>query len=159
MTSYIDWDHPLGITRRVWCHLLASAFAFMFVAPLTFMALDRADPVAIHSTRLSGEFKSGGLVKVTWEATAIRQCEGEVRRRLIDQSGVVFEFENTPTVIRSESEFGRRTYVREFTLPKSIAAGRATYHTVVRYYCNPLHSWLNFPIVVSRQSEPITITE
>lgn len=150
-------DRPLGIPRRVWCHIIAATVAFAIVAPLTFMILDRTDPVTVHSVAFSGDLRPGGTMVVTWDATAVRACEGNVRRRVIDHHGTVFEYDEQATVIRLDDELGRKKYRREFILPKSIAPGQATHSTVVRYYCNPLHYWFSWPIVANRQRETFIV--
>ena len=152
-------ERPLGIPRRIWCHLIAATIGFVFVAPLTFMALDRADPVVVHFTAFSGEMRPGSVMTITWDATSFRACEGTVRRRVIDHTGSIYEYDEQATVIRPEGELGRRKYRREFILPKSIAVGQATHAPVVRYYCNPIQYWLNWPIVAQRTRETFIVVD
>lgn len=144
-----------GIARHAWCHILAGLVSFTVVAPLTFMLLDRAEPVTVHSTIFSGDLRPGGTAVITWDATATRACEGTVRRRVIDSTGVVFEYDEQTTVIRPQGELGRRRYSREFQLPKNIAPGVAIHSVVVRYVCNPIHQW--WPIVGVRGREQFII--
>jgi hypothetical protein len=153
----MSYDKPFGVARRVWCHIIAGVVSFTIVAPLTFMALDRVDPVTVHSTMFSGELAPGGTVKITWDATATRSCSGVVRRRIIDSDGHTFEYDEQTTVIRPEDELGRRRYSREFVLPKGIRPGPAIHSTVVRYYCNPLQVALDWPITGIRGRQQFII--
>lgn len=152
-------EKPFCIPRRAWCHIFAALVALTVVAPLTFMALDRAEPVVVHSTMFSGDIYPGGTVTITWDATALRSCAGAVRRRIIDETGAVFEYDEQTTVIRPENELGRRTYRREFVLPKTAKPGPAVHSVVVRYYCNPLQQWLNWPIYGFRPREQFIIKQ
>ena len=151
----MNYSKPLGIARRAWCHIIAGVVSFTVVAPLTFMVFDRAEPVTVHSTLLSGDTRPGGVVTISWDATAFRACEGTVRRRVIDSTGAVYEYDEQTTVIRPQGELGRRRYSREFSLPKSITPGPAIHSVVVRYYCNPIHQW--WPIVGERGREQFVI--
>lgn len=153
----MSYEKPFHIPRRMWCHIIAGFVSFAFIAPLTFMALDRAEPVTVHSTIFSGDLKPGGTVTITWDATATRSCDGTVRRRVIDSTGAVFEYDEQTTVIRPQNELGRRRYSREFVLPKGVAPGPAIHSVVVRYTCNPLQQWLGWPITGVRGREQFII--
>ena len=151
----MNYERPFGIARRAWCHILAALFSFTIVAPVTFMILDRAEPVTVHSTRFSGDLRPGGIVTIEWDATASRACAGEVRRRIIDDTGAVFEYDEQSTVIRPQGELGRRTYRREFRLPSGIRPGVVEHSVIVSYVCNPLHLW--WPIIAKRDREKFVI--
>ena len=153
----MNYARPFGVARRIWCHVIAGFVSFTVIAPLTFMALDRVEPVTVHSTMFSGELAPGGTVTITWDATATRSCSGVVRRRIIDETGAMFEYDEQSTVIRPKGELGRRTYRREFVLPKSAKPGPALHSVVVLYYCNPLQVALNWPIVGKRAREQFVI--
>ena len=146
----------LGIPRRLLCHATAAIVSFVVVAPLTFMALERADPVTIHAQELSGDFRPGGRITLTWSATALKYCEGSARARIISANGIVHEYDPLPTVIRSRSG-ERGTYRVEFVLPSNIDPGMARRESHVAYYCNPLHRWLNWPIRAVREYGPFEI--
>lgn len=146
----------LGIARRIWFHVLAGSVSLFIVVPLTVMILDREDPVRIHSNKLTGEFFPGGRLTLAWHATAVRLCDGEVRARIVDSKGIVFEYEPTFSVIRS-SKGETRTYQIEFALPASMALGEAYSQAHISYYCNPLHRWLHWPIRVVRDYPPFEV--
>ena len=146
----------LGYKRRLWCHATAAICALFVVSPITFMALERNDPVRIHSQELTGDFRPGGRVALTWSATASKYCEGTVRSRIISAKGIVYEYDQLPTVIRS-SNGERGTYRIEFSLPAQIDAGLARRESHVAYYCNPLQRWLAWPIRTVREYGPFEI--
>jgi hypothetical protein len=139
----------LGIRRRIWCHISAIIFGLIVVTPLTFMSLDRADPVTITSTTISGDLVPGGKINIVWEAFSSRPCTGDARSWIVGSNRVVHDYIPRPTVIRSkDAEQG--TYSVEVVLPSNIPPGPATRHTFVRYFCNPLQYWLNWPITATR---------
>lgn len=150
-----DWKF-MGIWRRAWCHIVAGSVALFVVVPLTFMALERADPVIMHGYKLSGDFRPGGTVELQWTATARKYCSGEVRSRIIASDGVIYEYARAPVVIRSSTQ-EKGTYAFRFPLPPNIASGTARREAHVSYYCNPLQKWLDWPIRVVRRYGPIEV--
>jgi hypothetical protein len=139
----------LGIRRRIWCHISAIIFGLSVVTPLTFMSLDRADPVTIISTTVSGDIVPGGTISIVWEAFSSRPCTGDARSWIVGTNKVVHDYSPRPTVIRSTIA-ERGTYSVEVTLPNSLPPGPAMRTTYVRYFCNPLQNWLNWPITATR---------
>jgi len=145
----------LGVARTWWCHFSAASVAAFIIAPLTFMALDREEPVVIKSQRLEGDMVPGGKVLLIWEAQSTRQCDGIARPRIISSTDIVYDYDERPTVIRgSGPEAGR--YALEFELPNSITPGPARREVTVSYTCNVLQRALNWPIKASR--EPLHFT-
>jgi hypothetical protein len=142
----------LGVARTWWCHFSAASVAAFIIAPLTFMALDREEPVVITGQRLEGDMVPGGKLLLVWEAQSKRQCEGTVRPRIISSTDIVYDYDERPTVIRGpRPEAGR--YALEFELPNSISPGPARREVTVSYTCNVLQRALNWPIRANR--EPI----
>jgi hypothetical protein len=120
----MSYDKPFGVARRVWCHIIAGLVSFTIVAPLTFMALDRAEPVTVHSTMFSGDITPGGTVTITWDATATSSCAGTVRRRIIDSDGHTVLSTTNKQRLSVRGELGRKRYSRQFVLPKGIRPAR-----------------------------------
>tara|TARA_R110000868_G_scaffold51977_2_gene164562 strand:- start:730 stop:1203 length:474 start_codon:yes stop_codon:yes gene_type:complete len=139
----------LGVSRRLWCHISAIIFGFIVVTPITFMALDRGDPVQILSTNVTGNAVPGGTISITWEAIASRPCEGETRAWIVGSNRVIHEYAPRPTVIRS-NKWERGKYSVEVTLPINIPPGPAIRTAAVKYFCNPLQRLLDWPITATR---------
>jgi hypothetical protein len=137
--------------RLTLCHILPALFSMLIVVPVVLMLSDRLDPVVVHNSVVSGDMRPGGVIRVDWSATALRSCDGEVRRRIISSSGIIHEYDVVPTVFRLDDDRAKRSFSREITLPTSIAPGPAIHSAIVRYYCNPLQRWLHWPIMPSRE--------
>lgn len=126
------------IKRRTICHISAAIFGMMVAAPITFMWLDNTEPIRItHVSMSPAEVLAGQSVRITWEATEIRACNGIIHRRFIDSAGVIFEIAPVPSVYRDVLG-GHKTFSRDITIPSGMAPGPAIYGGVRRYWCNPL---------------------
>lgn len=132
--------------------MTAAAVSLFVVVPLTFMALDRNNPVKIISQTLEGDMRPSKTVTVVWEAVSTRSCTGTARQWLVAMNGIVYDYAQRPTVIRGTGVVKGR-YAIQFDLPYNIPPGLTKREVQIQYYCNWLQWVLNWPIVIDR--EPI----
>jgi hypothetical protein len=78
-----------------------AALATIFVViPVSWMLLNRSDPVMIIKSELKEEvMKPCDVATIQWTVFARRSCAGSVSRRVIGNDGIIHDYESINTVI------------------------------------------------------------
>lgn len=139
--------------------LISSVIISTAITYAAFQVLDRRTVVEIYGTWITpNPATPGHPITITWEAKALRPgCGGEVRRKIIDSTGRVFEFSVVPTVFRENTADGSGRFSREIVLPVEIAPGPASYVARVTRWCGWLQKTL-WPMDENGLGSPIRFT-
>jgi len=100
---------------------------------------------------------AGQMVSVVWSAIEHRNCAGEVRRVVTDSSGVRHEFKPEATAYHDAMDNDKRTFARQFRIPRGVAAGPATYHSIITRWCNPIQQM--WPMVERSPTAHFTVAD
>lgn len=119
------------------CTVVALLCGMFVVLPAISMLTARSSPYDRSSGVITPENpRAGDVVSIHWVGNRTRECFGTVNRSVVDSQGVVYAFEAVSAIYASV-ENGTKL-VREFTLPKQMAAGPATYKATTLFICNPI---------------------
>ena len=102
-----------------------------------------ADPKLVNV----GPIMAGGTLKIRWDFTVHRPCEGVFHRRILD---------TTVRVLREHklhvTAIGRRVITVDVKLPTDLPPGDYEYLAYAVYECNPVRS-----IIQERPTVPFTV--
>jgi len=138
--------------REIICHMLSASVGIFIMFPLLYMLLDRGPVLEIRNPRIEPmSVERGTKMRLMWDATEYRNCDGMVQRWIVDSAGHVFSFTNVATVYHEALQASpTRTFSRELTVPRGAAIGPALYRSRVTRWCNVAQQYL-WPI---RESPP-----
>jgi hypothetical protein len=132
-------------TRQI---TVATFVAMAVLGPILWMAMDRTPPYTFKKVEIAPDpAVQGGEIYITFTAKQNRPAcgPGLVYREFREANGKLHLFD---PVMRAEApELGPdRKFTRIATLPEAVSPGPTTYRGQSCYTCNPLHSWLRWPV-------------
>lgn len=133
--------------------------SILIVAPLIWMTVNRNPPWEFSEVTISPtKVVQGGEIEITFTTKQLRgTCgPGVVYREFRDSLGRLIVYD---PVLRSEAPTldSRGQFTRSAKIPLSMDPGPAIYRGTSCYTCNPLQSWLRWPICVSTPEVPFTV--
>lgn len=137
------------------------AFIAVFVfLPIGWMLMDREPPYTFEHVELSpSTVEQGGELHITFTVRQNRPAcsPGLVYREFKEASGKLHVFD---PVLRSQAPIiADDKFTRISRLPESISPGPTLYRGVSCYTCNPIHSWLRWPVCAPTPAATFNITE
>lgn len=147
------------VKRLAMTHLLAAIFACFIVGPLVWMALDRTAPYeVINGTVVPTVVTPRSKVSLNWHIHVVRPgCTGFYQRYVVDSTNRVWPYKEMPSYylnlpIGEHDAMGPEPYV----LPSGLSQGSAYTYSTMRFYCNFLQRWFDWPI--RRVTSPLHFT-
>jgi len=146
----------MRLSRGLYCHM-AAALVGIGMSICAVMLFDRREPLLlIEGTIEPNQVRMGDTVQVAWVVEERRNCDGELRRIIIDSAKKVHEFAIEKTVYHETLTRDRRVFVKPMVIPSGLTPGPAIYTTQIWRWCNPAqqHLWpirsegLRVPFVV-----------
>jgi hypothetical protein len=137
-------------------HVISAAIAVGFVAPVTWMLMDRTPPFELLLGRvIPSEVAPGSEMTIEWTVKTNRVCPGYVERRVILADKSVITYDWTPAIRRED--ISNERLIRSFVLSRraSDVPGSAHYRSRTCYTCNPLQHW--WPICSDTPELPFTV--
>lgn len=121
--------------------------AVAMAALLGYWVSDRTAPVENLRVEIIHPVHVGRQMRLKNTFSRKRVCHLRLQQSLVDSTGLrmtapVEEFVVAPGVV------GEDQFMLVFRVPEEAAPGPATYRAVRAYYCNPLHNFLDWPIIV-----------
>jgi hypothetical protein len=142
---------PISVpTSHIMKHSIIAAFvSVIFVAPVLWMLMDRTPPYTFEHVEVSPDnVVQGGEIEITFIIKQNRPpCDpGLIYREYKGATGQIHVFDpiqrsRSPTVVDNK-------FTRVGRIPAQIAPGPAVYRGSACYTCNPLQSWLRWPVCV-----------
>jgi hypothetical protein len=131
-------------------HSIIAAFvSVIFLAPVLWMLMDRAPPYTFEDVEVSPHnVPQGGEIYITFTVKQNRPpCDpGLIYREFKGATGQLHVFDpimrSRPPIIENNK------FTRISRLPAQIVPGPAVYRGAACYTCNPLQSWLRWPVCV-----------
>ena len=116
---------------------------------------DRESPTRIVDVKIDDPVVApGGLLTMHYDVSRIKSCAVKIDRILYDSQRVRVALEDLDFG-GAPGPMGNDTYTVKVGVPRVFAPGPATYQTVSRYVCNPLHNL--WPVVVIGQPVPFMV--
>lgn len=146
-----------GFRRNV---IIAFVAVFVF-GPFMWMAMDRKPPYAFEHVEIEpAEVVQGGTIRITFTVKQNRApCgPGLVYREFKEvKAGKLHVFD---PIMRTEAPIiVDNKFTRTAPVPESISPGQTIYRGTACYSCNPVHSWLRWPVCAPTPSAEFTILE
>lgn len=140
-------------------HTLAAATAVLILAPTVWMLIDRTPPYEIKGVDITpSTVPLGGSMELTFHIRRLPRTScgpGLVYREFIDSTGKIHVFD--PVLRATPPEINQPQFSRRAQLPEGIATGLTQYRGMACYNCNPLHSWLRWPVCTTAPPTTFTI--
>lgn len=123
--------------RRYLCHLAAGLMALLIVLPISSMLMDRTVPYsAVEGEIVPYSIPQGGTGSIHWRGIRKRDCDGIVKRTIIDIEGNVHPLPEARTAYYQDPKY---KFSREFRVPEYAVSGPAIYQAQTLFICNPIH--------------------
>jgi hypothetical protein len=125
-----------------------TALVVAITAIITYWAQDRRPPVQIIEEAVETPFVPvGGSLRVRFSINREKVCHVHLEQFIYDSRRGRFvlpdeDYQIAPGIV------GRDEFVSVIQIPRAFLPGRARYRAIRAYYCNPIHTWLSWPIVV-----------
>jgi len=119
---------------------------------------DRRPPLEVNGLTISPTpVHAGAPAYAIYSALNKRDCEGEVRRTIIDSAQHAFTLAPEPSIYPAILDATKRQFVKTFTVPLGSTAGPATYRADVYRWCNwpqrvfwKFHDQYETPFIIGR---------
>lgn len=129
---------------------VATFISVLFVVPVLWMLMDRSPPYVYEKVEIEPQdVIQGGDIYITFTVKETRPACGAamVYREFKEASGKLHIYDpikriETPHLI--DKKFSRISKI-----PDNLTPGIVTYRATACYTCNPIHSWLRWPVCVS----------
>lgn len=134
----------LAIVRRdIICHASAAVFCALVVIPAVMIFGNRKMPFEIGFVFFKPtEARAGDTIMLNFTLTRVnRRCRGEVRQRMFDSAGHIWDLGTIPSSIEADIGDGAIPVHRPKKIPEGFASGPALYRSRVYHWCNPLQ-WI-----------------
>lgn len=141
MTLDSIYEKYHAIRDRVLPPIFATLLGVFFI-----LLCDRREPLIVDALTITpNPVHSGTKAYVIFGAQSKRDCDGEVRRTIVDSGGHVFVLSPEPSIYPSLLPDDKRQFVKTFDVPFGMKPGVATYIADVYRWCNPpQHLFWNF---------------
>jgi hypothetical protein len=131
------------------------------VAPVTWMLFDRIPPYEFTAVEITPKYVfQGGEIYITFTVRQLRPvCSPGLAYREFkeEKSGKMHTFD---PVIRAEPPVViNNQFTRIARLPESMTPGPIEYRGLACYTCNPIHSWLRWPVCSATPNGQFIIVE
>ena len=139
---------------------LATFVSVAIVTPLLWLLLDRDPPFTYEKVEIEPNTipQSGDAYVTFYIKRGRRACDaGLVYRELLDSAGKLHVFD--PVVRARPPELGEGQFTRIFKVPNAMEPGRAFYRGISCYPCNPLQSWLRWPVCLPTPEVSFNVTK
>lgn len=128
--------------------VIATFVAVMVLAPILWMVLDRTPPYTYTKVEVSPQtVQQGGEIYITFTTKVNRSTCGAglvYREFKEEESGKLHVID--PVMRAAPPVVVGDTFTRTARLPGNLDPGPVTYRGTACYQCNPLHSWLRWPV-------------
>lgn len=135
---------------------LLSASILSIAALLGYWTQDRDDPTRIlvmHA--VNDPVAPGDILKVAYEIQRDRGCHVHVEQLAFDRERLRMQAPDEDYTAAPGPD-GSDKFTLQMPISTAAVEGPGTYYAVRAYYCNPLQTWLNWPIIV--RTPPLTFT-
>jgi hypothetical protein len=128
---------------------IAIAFIAMTISAVAgFWFQDREWPIRdLRVDAMTPVAKPGEAVKIRHHFIRQRTCHVQLEQFVFDGEGVR-HIAPTEDYLAAPGGPGEEDFATLVRLPPEASEGTARYRAVRLYYCNPIHHWLSWPIVV-----------
>lgn len=136
------------MSRHLGMNAVSAFIAIAFVAPLAWMLMDREPPYTFVGTEISPAYvREGGEIEITFTVKENRPAcgPGMIYREFKEEvSGKIHTID--PVTRAAPPVIVNNKFTRIAKLPENITPGLVTYRGMACYTCNPVHSWLRWPV-------------
>jgi len=129
--------------------IVALFISVLFVVPVMWMLMDRSPPYTFeHVNIIPHNTIQGGDIYITFRVKINRPaCGGGVfYREFKEASGKLHLYD--PIAQDKMLEIVDNKFTRINKLPDDISPGLTFYRSAACYTCNPIHSWLKWPVCI-----------
>lgn len=125
------------------------ALILLFVsAVLGYWFQDREAPTDIKDLHAATQIvKPGGVLKIRYTLERRKSCHVVVEQLVYDGDGTRMEVLDEDFV-SAPGRVGTDTFALAVPIPITATPGNARYRAIRSYFCNPVHTWFNWPVVV-----------
>jgi len=139
------------ISSDVKRHIVIATFvSVLIIVPVMWMLMDRTPPYTIEHVEINPHNAvQGQEIYITFTVKSNRTAcsPGLIYREYREESGKLHLFD---PIIRAEAPaLDNNRFVRISKLPDNISPGPTIYRGTACYTCNPIHSWLHWPVCSS----------
>lgn len=129
-------------------NLIIAIIAIGLSGLVGYWASDREDPTTLRSVEpITDRVAPGGILKLKHNVVRKRSCRVHLEQILFDGENARFTTQDED-YNASPGRIGDEHFVIQVSVPNTATEGDARYRGIRSYYCNPLHYWFNWPIVV-----------
>jgi hypothetical protein len=129
-------------------NFIIAVIAVGLSALLGYWASDREPPVELRSVEpVQTSVPPGGVLKLKYQLVRKRVCRVHLEQ-------LIYDADNTRVAEADEDYYsapgsiGAESFALQIRVPYEASEGQARYRSFRTYYCNPLHTWFDWPIVV-----------
>jgi hypothetical protein len=127
---------------------LVTVFAMILAGLLGWWVLDRDLPVVVKEVRaVTSVVPPGGTLKIQHLFHRKRLCHVHLEQVIFDSENVRFTVADED-YSTSPGRLGNDLFALQVAVPQTAAEGVAVYRGTRTYFCNPLHTWLDWPVVL-----------
>lgn len=138
-------------------NIIITFITLSLAATLGYWTQDRRPPTRIMEVRaLTEVVRPGGNVLIYYEVERERGCHVHVEQIIFDSqrrriAAPDEDYTGAPGPARQD------TFALSVSIPTNVSEGTARYRAIRSYYCNPIHRWFDWPIVVVTPDITFTI--
>jgi len=140
-------------------NIIALIISVVFLGPLAYWAVDREPPYTfLHVEIEPNNVVQGEDIQITFWAVQNREScgPGLVYREYKElETGKIHTYD--PVLRGKEPELVDGKFTRIGKISESIAPGPTLYRGYSCYNCNPLHTWLRWPVCVVAPEKQFTV--
>jgi hypothetical protein len=145
---------------RLLTQAIVAVVVFITFGPIVYWSLDRSPPVIIlGASPTPNPVRGGDVVDMQFRVRSVgrKGCDTVFQRRVTGNDGATLTYEPRPSSY-ADLPFGEHPMhtTTPFVWSRQISDGPAEIRLTLKYRCNPLQFWWNWPIVY--ESPPISIT-
>lgn len=141
-------------------NFIVTFIAVAFFGPLLWMLMDREPPYRFEHVEIwPANAVQGGDIYITFTVKQNRPAcgPGMAYREYKEASGKLHLFDpimraEVPVIVDNK-------FTRIGKLPSNISPGLTTYRGQACYTCNPVHSWLRWPVCAATPSATFNVLE
>lgn len=134
-------------------NIMVASIAIGVAIALGYWVQDRAPPTAIKKIEaVQAVVTNGGVLRVRYEVERRRRCHVIVEQLVYDAENVRFAVPDEDYTTEP-GPLGADIFTLAVPIPVAAREGRAAYRSVRSYYCNPVHYWFSWPIVITADAE------